>query len=63
MGSNGYAAEELVEALELMRARKVDRAGLISHEFQIDDVAQAFATQCEPTALKVMLKLRPSGAP
>ncbi len=62
MGSNGYAPEELVEALELMRARKVDRAGLISHQFQIDDVAQAFVTQCEPTALKVMLKLRPAGA-
>jgi (R,R)-butanediol dehydrogenase / meso-butanediol dehydrogenase / diacetyl reductase len=59
MGSNGYAPEELVEALELMRAGKVDRAGLISHEFPIDDVARAFATQCEPTAVKVMLTLRP----
>ena len=58
MGSNGYASEELVEALELMRAGKVDRAGLISHRFPIDEVAQAFVTQCEPTAVKVMLTLR-----
>lgn len=62
MGSNGYAPDELVESLELMRSGKVDRAGLISHQFYIDDVAQAFATQCEPTALKVMLILRRTAA-
>lgn len=55
MGSNGYAAEELVEALALMQAGKVDRRTLISHHFPIDAVAEAFQVQCSPEAVKVML--------
>jgi len=55
MGSNGYAAEELVEALSLMQAGKVDRRTLISHHFPIDAVAEAFEVQCSPEAVKVML--------
>ena len=55
MGSNGYAAEELVEALALMQAGKVDRRTLISHHFPIDAVAEAFEVQCSPEAVKVML--------
>lgn len=58
MGSNGYAAEELVEALELMRAGTVDRKTLISHSFPLDEVGAAFATQCQPEAIKVMLDIR-----
>ena len=38
MGSNGYAPEELAEALELMQARRIDRAGLISHRFADDRI-------------------------
>lgn len=55
LGSNGYAAEELVESLELMRAGRVDRATLISHEFGLQDVSEAFEAQCRPDAVKVML--------
>lgn len=57
MGSNGYAAEELAEALDLMRAGKVDRGTLISHHVPIEHVAEAFATQASPEAVKVMLTL------
>ncbi|WP_255254866.1 zinc-dependent alcohol dehydrogenase [Novosphingobium sp. Chol11] len=57
MGSNGYAAEELVEALAYMAERKVDRASLISHRFPISQAPQAFAAQCAPEAIKVMLTM------
>jgi threonine dehydrogenase-like Zn-dependent dehydrogenase len=57
MGSQGYAAEELEEALELMRSRKVDRVGLISHRYPLGKVADAFAMQARPEALKVMLEI------
>lgn len=58
MGSNGYAAEELVEALDLMRAGTVDRRTLISHHFPLAEVGAAFETQCKPEAIKVMLDIR-----
>lgn len=57
MGSNGYAAEELVEALQLMADKKVDRRLLISHEFPLEQVSQAFEKQGQPDAVKVMLKI------
>lgn len=55
MGSNGYAAEELTEALELMRSGSVDRKSLISHTFPLDEVAEAFAAQGTSEAVKVVL--------
>lgn len=55
MGSNGYAAEELVQALELMRDGTVDRATLISHVFSLDRISEAFEAQCRPDAVKVMI--------
>jgi threonine dehydrogenase-like Zn-dependent dehydrogenase len=58
MGSNGYAAEELIEALDLMRAGTVDRRTLISHHFPLAEVGAAFETQCKPEAIKVMLDIR-----
>ena len=57
MGSNGYSAEELVEALDLMRVGKVDRNCLISHRLNLENVAQAFELQCAPEAVKVMITL------
>lgn len=57
MGSNGYAAEELVEALEMMATGKVDRAALISHRFPIGEAAAAFEAQCAPDAIKVVLTM------
>lgn len=57
MGSNGYSAEELKLALQLMRDRAVDRMGLISHQFPLDDIAEAFETQCYPEAIKVVISI------
>lgn len=62
MGSNGYAPEELVQALDLMRSGAVDRQTLISHRFPLDDIAEAFETQCRPDAVKVVLDIREGGA-
>ncbi|ARS27274.1 zinc-dependent alcohol dehydrogenase [Sphingomonas sp. KC8] len=62
MGSNGYAPEELVQALELMRAGAVDRQTLISHRFPLDDISEAFETQCRPDAVKVVLDIREGAA-
>ncbi len=59
LGSNGYAPEELVEALALMANGAVDREGLVSHRISIDEVGAAFATQCRPEAIKVMLRIGP----
>lgn len=54
-GSNGYAAAELVEALEWMRAGRVDREGLVSHRLPLAQAGEAFVTQCSPVAIKVVL--------
>ncbi|SFS09042.1 zinc-dependent alcohol dehydrogenase [Sphingomonas jatrophae] len=62
IGSNGYAAEELVEALELMRTGAVDRRTLISHRFPLDQVSEAFEAQGRPDAVKVMLTVTPEAA-
>jgi (R,R)-butanediol dehydrogenase / meso-butanediol dehydrogenase / diacetyl reductase len=56
IGSNGYAADELTGALQLMRDQKVDRETLISHRFALAEVSQAFATQGEAGAVKVILR-------
>ena len=57
MGSNGYAAEELAEALKYMAENKVDRTALISHRFPISKAPEAFDAQCAPEAIKVMLTM------
>lgn len=56
-GSNGYAPEELVEALELMQSGKVDRATLLSKTCSLERVTEAFAAQLQPDAVKVMLTI------
>ncbi|AGH48657.1 MULTISPECIES: zinc-dependent alcohol dehydrogenase [Sphingomonas] len=62
LGSNGYAPEELVEALELMRSGAVDRRTLISHRLPLSAIGEAFETQCRPDAVKVMLEIGPEAA-
>lgn len=57
IGSNGYAAEELVEALDLMASGAVDRRSLISHRFPLDRVEEAFIAQGQADAVKVVLKI------
>lgn len=57
IGSNGYAAEELSEALHLMAEGTVGRQGLISHHFPLEEISQAFETQCNPEAIKVMIHM------
>jgi len=55
MGSMGYAAEELVLALQLMAEQRVDRMRLISHRFALDQAAEAFETQGNGRSIKVMV--------
>ncbi|SFV12624.1 zinc-dependent alcohol dehydrogenase [Pseudoduganella namucuonensis] len=55
LGSNGYAAGELAQALELMASGKVDRRALISHRYPLEQVGQAFETQGGGQAIKVLL--------
>lgn len=62
LGSNGYAAEELCEALDLMRTGKVDRRALVSHEFELEDVDRAFEQQGETSAVKVILRIAAQSA-
>ncbi|MBR9910630.1 MAG: alcohol dehydrogenase catalytic domain-containing protein [Gammaproteobacteria bacterium] len=56
MGSEGYAAEELVQALAMMASGKVNRQMLISHNFALDEVAAAFEVQGQADAVKVMVR-------
>jgi len=55
IGSLGYAAEELQQAVELMASGKVDRARLISHRFVLDEIGAALKAQGNGTAIKVMV--------
>jgi len=57
LGSNGYASEELVEALDLMAAGRLDRAGLVTHRLPIEEAAEAFKAQCAPDAVKVVITM------
>jgi 2-desacetyl-2-hydroxyethyl bacteriochlorophyllide A dehydrogenase len=56
LGSWAWTADEFVQALELISSGKIDRKPLISHEFALEDAAEAYATQASAdTAIKVML--------
>ena len=57
LGSFGFTAQEMVEALELMRTGKVDRKCLVSHEFPLDEAKEAFEMQCRTDeSVKVLVK-------
>lgn len=56
-GSFAFTPEEIAQALELMRTKKVDRKCLISHEFSLDDAKEAFEMQCKiDESVKVLIK-------
>ena len=57
LGSFGFTAQEMAEALELMRTGKVDRKSLVSHEFPLDEAKEAFEMQCRTDeSVKVLVK-------
>lgn len=55
-GSMGYLPQELTQALQLMAQGKVDRRKLISHRFPVEQVRQAFETQGNGAAIKVIVQ-------
>jgi threonine dehydrogenase-like Zn-dependent dehydrogenase len=56
LGSWAWQPEEFVAALDLISSGQIDRKPLISHEYALEDAAEAYATQdSADTAIKVML--------
>lgn len=56
LGSYGFIPSECLEAMELMRAKKVDRPALISHNFSLDETPAAFEAQrTVKESVKVMI--------
>jgi 2-desacetyl-2-hydroxyethyl bacteriochlorophyllide A dehydrogenase len=56
IGSWAWVPEEFAEALRLISTGEIDRKPLISHEFSLEEAAEAYATQASTdTAIKVML--------
>jgi len=60
MGSLGFLPEELTQALALMAEGKLDRRRLISDRFPIEQAAEAFRTQGNGRAIKVMVQPNPA---
>lgn len=57
LGALGFTAEEMEQALEFMRTKKADRKRLISHEFSLDDITEAFETQLKAEdSVKVLVR-------
>jgi len=53
----GCIAGRLGDSLELMRAGKIDTRSLVTHEFPLDKITEAFETQAKPEeAVKVVIK-------
>lgn len=57
MGSVGYASDELGEALGLMRSGKIDRETLVSHQFWLDQIYDAFEAQSRSDSVKVIVNI------
>lgn len=56
-GSYGFVPDDAVRALELMRDNRVDRLKLVSHQYRLEDAAEAFAVQCQvENSVKVVVK-------
>jgi len=57
IGSVGFSREDLAQALDMIWTKKVDRQGLISHEFPLDQAKEAFETaRNAQESVKVLLK-------
>jgi threonine dehydrogenase-like Zn-dependent dehydrogenase len=57
LGSYGFIPSEVEQALELIRCKKVDRQGLISHEFSLEQAKEGFEAQCKiEESVKVLIK-------
>lgn len=57
LGAVAYGPEELADALELIRSRKVDRKPLITHKFRLDSAGEAFETQLRvKDSIKVLVE-------
>jgi len=56
-GSYGYWPDQVIECIELIRNKKVDRMTLITHAFGLDQAKEAFDTQADSAgSIKVILK-------
>lgn len=56
LGSWAWTTADIQQAAELVRSGKVDRKPLVSHEFSLDQAAEAFAFQEKGQAIKVVVK-------
>jgi len=56
LGSWAWNTADIRLALELVASGKVDRRSLVSHEFALDDAAEAFKVQERGQAIKVLVK-------
>jgi len=57
LGSFGFFPPDVEQSLEMIRNKKVDRLGLISHQFPLDQAKEAFDTQCKvEESVKVIVK-------
>jgi threonine dehydrogenase-like Zn-dependent dehydrogenase len=56
LGSWAHTADDLKLAIELMATGRADRRALVSHEFALDQAAEAFAVQEQGRAIKVVVK-------
>ena len=56
-GSYAYTPDDVTDSIELIRAGKVDRKLLVSHEFSVDRCKEAFETQANfDGSVKVLIK-------
>lgn len=58
IGSMGYAAADIETALALMASGRIDRRMLISDRFPLERIVDAFDTQGNGAAIKVLVKPR-----
>jgi threonine dehydrogenase-like Zn-dependent dehydrogenase len=58
IGSLGYAAEDLTQAIDLMASGRIDRKQLISDRFPLERINEAFARQGDGKAIKVLIDLK-----